>query len=92
MHLKLNTIMIQSVQTDRSGQKVQSQIRLLLEEQSDQGLYCLQSHLHLLTKYSKTWLLCLNFSLITAKLSGVRKFRSFTVARIGLKLIVQIYK
>ena len=29
-------------QTDRSGQTVQTQIRLLLEEQSDQDLHCLQ--------------------------------------------------
>ena len=32
--------------TDRSGQIVQSQIKLLLEEQSDQGLHCLLFHLH----------------------------------------------
>ena len=30
-----------SFQTDKSGQIVQTQIRLLLEEQSDQGLHCL---------------------------------------------------
>ena len=41
------TVMIQNFQTDRSGQTVQTQIRLLLEEQSDQGLHCLQFHLHL---------------------------------------------
>ena len=28
------------------GQTVQTQIRLLLEEQSDQGLHCLPFHLH----------------------------------------------
>ena len=33
--------------TDRSRQTVQTQIRLLLEEQSDQGLHCLLFHLHL---------------------------------------------
>ena len=32
--------------TDRPGQTVQTQIRLLLEEQSDQGLHCLPFHLH----------------------------------------------
>ena len=32
------TFMTLSFQTDRSGQTVQTQIRLLLEEQSDQGL------------------------------------------------------
>ena len=33
--------------SDRSGQTVQTQIRLLLEEQSDQGLHCLLFLLHL---------------------------------------------
>ena len=41
------TVMIQSFRTDRSGQAVHTQIRLLLEEQSDQGLHCLLFHLHL---------------------------------------------
>ena len=44
----LHTIMILSFQSDMSGQTVHTQIRLLLEEQSDQGLHCLQFHLHLL--------------------------------------------
>ena len=44
----LYTVMILSFQTDRSGQTVQTQIRLLLEEQSDQGLHCLLYHLHCL--------------------------------------------
>ena len=35
-----------SFRTERSGQIVQTQIRLLLEEQSDQGLHCLLFHLH----------------------------------------------
>ena len=35
-----------SFRTDRSGQTVQTQIRLLLEEQSDRGLHCLPFHLH----------------------------------------------
>ena len=42
-----STIMILSFRTDRSGQTVQTQIRLLIEEQSDQGLRCLLFHLHL---------------------------------------------
>ena len=41
-----------SFRTDRSGQAVQTQIRLLLEEQSDQGLYCLLFHLHHFDKIS----------------------------------------
>ena len=40
-------VMILSFRTKRPGQTVQTQIRLLLEEQSDQGLQCLQFHLHL---------------------------------------------
>ena len=46
----LSTVILLSFRTDRSGQTVQTQIRLLLEEQSDQGLYCLQYHLHLFDK------------------------------------------
>ena len=38
--------MILSLWTDRPGQTVQSQIRLLLEEQSDQGLHSLPFRLH----------------------------------------------
>ena len=41
-----STVMTLSFRTDRSGQTVQTQIRLLLEEQSDQGLHCLLFHLH----------------------------------------------
>ena len=44
------TIMILNFWTDRSGQTVQPQIRLLLEEQSDQGLRCLLFHLHVFDK------------------------------------------
>ena len=35
----LTTVMTLSFRKDRSGQTVQTQIRLLLEEQSDQGLH-----------------------------------------------------
>ena len=43
------TVVFLSFRTDRSGQTVQTQIRLLLEEdQSDQGLHCLQFPQHLL--------------------------------------------
>ena len=50
MHLvfdALVTVMILSFPTDRSGQSKQTKIRLLLEEQSDQGLHCLVFNLHL---------------------------------------------
>ena len=46
MHNFRYTVMTQTFRTDRSGQTVQTQIRLLLEEQSDQGLHCLLFHLH----------------------------------------------
>ena len=44
------TVMILNFRTHRSGQIVQTQIRLLLEEQSDQGLHCLLFHLHVFDK------------------------------------------
>ena len=73
--------MILSFQTDRPGQTVQTQIKLLLEveEQSDQGLHCLQFSLHLLDAllYGKATLF--NFSGDYSKFSGVQIFRSFTV-------------
>ena len=42
----LCTVIFLSFRTDRSGQTVQTQIRLLLEEQSDLGLHCLPFLLH----------------------------------------------
>ena len=42
----LYTVMTLSFRTDRPGQTVQTQIRLLLEEQFDQGLHCLPFCLH----------------------------------------------
>ena len=48
LRIKDFTVMTLSFRTDRSGQTVQTQIRLLLEEQSDQGLHCLLFHWHLL--------------------------------------------
>ena len=40
-------VMTLSFGTDRTGQTVQTQIRPLLKEPSDQGLHCLLFHLHL---------------------------------------------
>ena len=48
MFLPLHTVIFPSFRTDRSGQTVQTQIRLLLEEQFDQGLHCLQFPVNLL--------------------------------------------
>ena len=42
------TVMTLNFRTDMSGQTEQTQIRLLLEEQSDQGLHCLPFRLHCL--------------------------------------------
>ena len=44
------TVMSLNFWTDRSGQTVQTQMRLLPEEQSDQGLHCLLFHLHVFDK------------------------------------------
>ena len=43
---KVCTVEILRIEIDISGQTVQTQIRLLLKEQSDQGLHCLPFHLH----------------------------------------------
>ena len=66
------TAMILNFRTDRSGQTVQTQIRLLLEEQSDQGLHCLLFHLHHFDKIPFRFSL---FSLILGRLH-----RSFLVS------------
>ena len=50
---KVNTVMILGFPTNRPEVTVQTQIRLLLEEQSDQGLHCWLFHLHLLGEISK---------------------------------------
>ena len=44
----LSTVNVLSIRTDRFAETVQTQIRLLLLEQSDQGLHCLSLHLQLL--------------------------------------------
>ena len=44
--VRKSTVMILSFRTDRPGQTVQTQIRVLLEEQSDQGLHYLPFRLH----------------------------------------------
>ena len=62
------TVMIRSFRTNRPWQTVQIQIFTV----------CYSISIFL-TKYSTVWPLCLNFRLITAKFSGVRKFRNFRV-------------
>ena len=53
--------MILNLLTDRSGQTVQIQIRLLLEEQSDQGLSCLLFHFRVFDKMSSGFASLLEF-------------------------------
>ena len=81
------TVMIQCFRTDRSGRTVQTQIRLPLEEQSDQGLHCLQCRLQPLDAYSTVKPPCTNFRVITANFSGVRIFRIFTVYHKSVKIL-----
>ena len=57
LKIETTTVMILIFRIVKSGQTVLTQIRLLLEEsseQSDQGLPCLLFHLHW-TKYPKIW-------------------------------------
>ena len=70
--------MILSFRTNRSGQTVQTQIRLLLEEQSDQGLHCLPFRLHLLDTLLHGKVALFKFQGDYSKFSGVRIFRIFT--------------
>ena len=43
----ISSVIILRFRMNRSGQTVQTHIRLLLEEQSDQCLHCLPFHQHL---------------------------------------------
>ena len=76
---KKNTVMILRFRTDWSGQIVQTQIRLLLEEHSDQCLHYLQYCLHLLDTLLYVKPLFSSLRMITAKFSCVQKFRNFLV-------------
>ena len=71
--------MILNFWTDRAGQAVQTQIRLLLEEQSVQGLHCLLFHLHVFDKIPSGLTSLFEFQVNYSKVSCIRKFRNFTV-------------
>ena len=73
--------MVLSFRTDRPWQTVQTQIRLLQEEQSDQGLHCLSFCFHLLDKFLSGKTFLFKFSVTTTNILGVRKFRTFTVSK-----------
>ena len=79
MHFDYITVMILSFRTDRPGQTVQTQIRLLLEEQSNQGLHCLPFRLHRLDSFSMVEPHNSNFRVITTNFLSVRKLRIITV-------------
>ena len=71
----MHTVMILSFRTDWSGQIVQTQIRLLLKEQPDQGLHYLQYCPHLLDAIldgKTSFFPVLAFRMITAKFSSVK--------------------
>ena len=76
--MALITAMILHFRTDRSGQTVQIQIRLLLEEQSDQGLHYLLFHLHVFDKIPSGLASLFEFKVNYSKVSCVQKFRNFT--------------
>ena len=91
--------MILSFRTDRPGQTVQTKIRLLVEEQSDQSLHCLPSRSSLIwvctvchsvcivwTHYSMVKPHISNFRVITTNVLGVRIFRKFTVIRVVFEI------
>ena len=73
------TIIILNFRTDRFKQTLQTLIRLLLEEQSDQGLHCLLFHLHLFDEIPKGLASFLKILVDYSKVFGVRKFRNFMV-------------
>ena len=73
------TVMILNFWTDRFGQTVQTQIRLLLEEQSDQGFHYLVLQLHRLGYHTVVGPLSVNFRLYMLKLLGDLKFRTSKV-------------
>ena len=65
-----------SFPTNRSGQTVQTQIRLLVK---DQGLHCLLFHLHLSDVIPKGLASFLEFKVDYSKVFWWPKFRNFTV-------------
>ena len=74
-----STVMILSFWTDLSGKAVQTQIRLLLEEQSDQGLHCLLFHLHVFDKITSGLASLFELKVNYSKVPCIRKFKNFTV-------------
>ena len=71
--------MILNFWTDRSGQTVQTQVRLLLKEQSDQGLHILLFHLHVFDKIPSGLASLFESKVNYSTVSCFQKFRNFTV-------------
>ena len=73
-----------SFQTNMSRQTVQTQIRLLLEEQPDQGLHCLSLHLlilslsKLLDMLNETWQVKIEVGQVARRTSSVLLLISYT--------------
>ena len=86
-----NNVMILSFWPHSSEQTVQTQVRLLLEEQSDQGLRCLPFHLHLLGALLCGEAAMFKFQGHCSKFLGVRVFRSFTVTTRMIQLYTRTF-
>ena len=68
-----------SIGTDRCEQTVQTQIRLLLMEQSDQGLHCLLFYPHFLNAFWQCKTIPLHFYNNKSYRDSVPNFRIFTI-------------
>ena len=66
--------MIPNFWTDRFGQTLQIQIRLLLEEQSDLGLHCLLFHLHSVLNFRCT---CITAKFLASENLGTLRYNNF---------------
>ena len=85
--------MILSFRTDMPGQTVQTHIRLLLEEQSDQGLHCLPFRLHRLDSMVEPH--SSNFRVITRNVLEIygrcqRESKFCTAVKSGIS--IQVYR
>ena len=69
---------------------MQTKIRLLLEEQYEQGFHCLLFHLHVSDKIPLASLF--DFEVNYRKCFGVRKIRNFTVYVLKFTLLEYVLK
>ena len=65
------------IRTDRTDKTVKTRIRLLLEEQSDQGLHCLPFYLLYLLNILQGKPELFNFRIFSLLISGVPILRGF---------------